>query len=66
MLKLRLLVLFLSMLFTMLTVAFAFGKQVMHWQWSGSILTAGLCGLLALISCIMVLFLNRRLAVSGL
>jgi heme/copper-type cytochrome/quinol oxidase subunit 4 len=65
-LRLRLLCFFLSIAFTGLTVTFSYGKQVMHWEWAGSVLMAGACVTLALASCIVFLFLNKKLESNGL
>ncbi len=66
MIRLRLLSLLFAVFFTALTVAFSFGKQVMHWPWAGFPLLATACVLLAVASCAEFLFLNKRLASSGL
>lgn len=58
--------LLLSILFTALTVAFSFGKQVMHWPWADSFLLAGACVILALAGCAWYILLNKKLADSGL
>lgn len=65
-LRLRWLSLLLSILFTALTVAFSFGKQVMHWPWADSFLLAGACVILALAGCAWYILLNKKLADSGL
>lgn len=66
MLRLRWLSMLSSILFTALTVAFSFGKQMMHWPWAGSFLVAGTFGVLAMVCCAGYLILNRKLAGSGL
>jgi hypothetical protein len=66
MLRLRWLSMFSSILFTSLTVAFSFGKQVMHSPWAGSFLVAGAFGALTLACCVGYLVLNKKLAGSGL
>ncbi len=64
--RLRWLCMLLSIIFTSLTVAFSFGKQVMHSPWAGSFLVAGAFGALTLACCAGYLVLNKRLASSGL
>lgn len=66
MLKLRLFSLLMAVFFTLLTVVFAVGKQVMHWPWAGFLLLAATCVMLAVASCTGFLFLNRKLSGSGL
>ncbi len=66
MLRLRWLSLLLSIVFTALTVAFSFGKQVMHWPWADSYLLAGVSVILALAGCAWFLLLNKKLADIGL
>jgi len=66
MLQLRLISLLLSILFTALTVAFSFGKQVLHWSWAGFLLISAACVILALVSGAESLFLNNKLSSSGL
>ena len=66
MLRLRIYIMVLSVLFSVLTVAFLFGKQVLHWPWSGSFLVAAVC-LTLVVACFGgFLFLNNKLARSGL
>ncbi len=66
MLRLRWLSLLLSIVFTALTVAFSFGKQMMHWPWADSYLLAGASVILALAVCAWYIVLNKKLADSGL
>jgi len=66
MLKLRLISMLLSILFTALTVAFSFGTQLMHWPWVGSLLVAAACVTVAVASCAGFIFLKNKLASSGL
>jgi len=66
MLRMRFVSMFLSVLFTLMVVAFSFGKQVMHWPWAGSFPVAVACVALAVVSCIGYLIVNRRLASGGL
>ncbi len=66
MLTMRLMSLLFSGLFFVLTIAFLFGKLVMHWSLGGSLFTAAACVMLAVASCVEYLILNRRLASGGL
>jgi hypothetical protein len=66
MLRLRSLSLILSILFTGVTAAFLFEIQAMHWPWSGYFLLATTCILLVVFSSAGFLFLQRKLANSGL
>ncbi len=66
MLRLRMVSMLFSVLFTGMVVTFSFGKQVMHWPWTGSLPAAATCAVLAVVSCVGYLILSKRLASGGL
>ena len=66
MLRLRLISILLFVLFTALTIASIIGIQVMRWAWAGSLLAAAAFVILAVASCAGFLFINNKLAGSGL
>jgi hypothetical protein len=66
MLRFRLFFLLLTVFFPTLAVVFSFGKQLMHWPLTQSLLIAAVCVMLAMACLVEYLLLKRGLARKGL
>jgi hypothetical protein len=66
MLHFRLFFLFLTALFSVLAVLFAFGQQLMQWPLAQSLIVAAVCFTFSTACLVVYLRLKRRLAKKGL